>query len=52
MKETDVNEGKIRLSELPTDAEQVASVFCALDELSRGVTLNIPVREAIEQGRD
>ena len=33
-------------------AQRVASVFCVLDELSRGVTLDIPVREAIEQGRD
>lgn len=35
-----------------TQGDTVAAAFAALATLRRGVTLDLPLREAIEQGRD
>jgi prevent-host-death family protein len=39
-------------SRMPSQRQQVDAAFKALQALSRGVTLDVPLREAIVQGRD
>ncbi len=41
-----------RLSQASTQRQAVADTFAALNALRAGISLDLPLREAIEQGRD